>query len=739
MKTKILVFFICLSLLISFNFTQAQATTATPDLETLAQTLRQQIEDLIGRILQLQEELKKITTEFKEVEKVVKFTQNLHKGLKDKEVEYLQEFLSEYPEIYPEGLVTGYFGRLTENAVKKFQEKYADDVLKPYGLNKGTGYVGEKTIAKINELMAGKKITICHYPPDNPENRHTIVINKSALEAHLTHGDFIGACPDEPIPTPTPTPEPEPEDVCPNLEGVQTIIPSGLIKNSEGNCVEPEPGAILGCIDETALNYNFRATQDNNTCIYPDTTSPVISNVQALPAPYITTAPLFIITWQTNEKSDSVVDYGLTTSYGFTVSKEREVTSHEVYVSSNLIGGKTYHYKVSSTDEADNKAQSTDKTFTVLDTASPDEVSNFIAIGGDRQISLSWTNPTNEDFAGIKIIRKSADNPDGITVYTGIGVSYIDTNNLLNEIPYYYKAFSYDEDQNYSSGVWVYTTPILLPGQFLLNWGSYGTDDGQFKHPRGIAIDTSGNIYVTDPVNNRIQKFTSNGIFITKWVSSGYDDDRFKDSTRIAIDSSGNIYVTEYNKHRVQKFTSDGVFVTNWGSEGSGDGQFFIPSGIAVDSNDNIYVVDANHRVQKFTSDGIFITKWGSYGTDDGQLGSPVDIAIDVNDNVYVLETSNSRVQKFTKDGTFIAKWGQDSILANSLAVDPNNGNIYVVDGYKNRIQKFTNDGTFLTEWGSKGFGYGEFDYPNDIVVDASGNIYVLDRRNQRIQKFSSE
>ena len=227
MKAKFLVFFICLSLLISFNFTQVQATTATPGLETLTQTLHQQIEDLRERILQLQEELKKITTELKEVEKVVKFTQNLHKGLRDKEVEYLQEFLSEYPEIYPEGLVTGYFGRLTENAVKKFQEKYADDVLKPYGLNKGTGYVGEKTIIKINELMAEKKITICHYPPDNPENRHTIVINESALETHLAHRDFIGACPDEPIPIP----EPEPEDVCPNLEGVQTIIPSGLIKN----------------------------------------------------------------------------------------------------------------------------------------------------------------------------------------------------------------------------------------------------------------------------------------------------------------------------------------------------------------------------------------------------------------------------------------------------------------------------------------------------------------------------
>ena len=81
----------------------------------------------------------------------------------------------------------------------------------------------------------------------------------------------------------------------------------------------------------------------------------------------------------------------------------------------------------------------------------------------------------------------------------------------------------------------------------------------------------------------------------------------------VAVDSSGNVYVADTNNNRIQKFDSSGTFITKWGSSGTGDGQFEYPTGIAVDSSGNVYVADTdNHRIQKFDSNGTFLTKWGS-------------------------------------------------------------------------------------------------------------------------------
>lgn len=179
------------------------------NLEEMTTSLLQKIEQLKQQIVQLQTQV--IALE-KQVQEVIQFTKTLRKGAQDEEVKKLQEFLKQDPEVYPEGLVTGYYGPLTEKAVKKFQEKNAEDVLKPLGLSEGTGVVGAKTLEKMNKVLeeAGKsgtvppgllkkeeekKVTICHIPDGNVNKKQTINISKSALEAHLAHGDTVGACP----------------------------------------------------------------------------------------------------------------------------------------------------------------------------------------------------------------------------------------------------------------------------------------------------------------------------------------------------------------------------------------------------------------------------------------------------------------------------------------------------------------------------------------------------------------
>ncbi len=122
------------------------------------------------------------------------------------------------------------------------------------------------------------------------------------------------------------------------------------------------------------------------------------------------------------------------------------------------------------------------------------------------------------------------------------------------------------------------TTTTTLPcGTFLTTWGSSGTGDGQFNYPEGVVVDGSGNVYVADSFNNRIQKFTSTGTFLTTWGSSGTGDGQFNYAVGVATDGSGNVYVADYGNNRIQKFDGNGTFLTGWGGGGSGSGQFSTP------------------------------------------------------------------------------------------------------------------------------------------------------------------
>ena len=79
-----------------------------------------------------------------------------------------------------------------------------------------------------------------------------------------------------------------------------------------------------------------------------------------------------------------------------------------------------------------------------------------------------------------------------------------------------------------------------------------------------------GNIYVVDYLNNRIQKFDANGNFLLKWGSEGTNDSQFDRPEAIAVDASGDVYVVDSNNHRIQKFDATGNFLLKWGSQGTG-------------------------------------------------------------------------------------------------------------------------------------------------------------------------
>lgn len=288
------------------------------------------VEQLQQRVRELQEQIRALQNQQRQA--IAELARNLARGSTGEDVSSLQAFLGEQPGIYPEKLVTGFYGVLTEQAVRRFQQFHG---IEPVGI------VGPITRETINGLKLAKakikividdpsvggsgttptstpptgdtststpptpgrpgKITICHIPPGNRNARHTISVGAPAVTAHLGHGDTLGAC-------------------------------AGDDGQDDG---------------------------DNQ-----DTTAPVISNVAATS----TTMNSTHITWTTNEPANSRVYYSTTTPVVATsttpnVFSASLVSDHDLTLT-GLTASTTYYFTVESTDAADNTRTSAGHSFT---------------------------------------------------------------------------------------------------------------------------------------------------------------------------------------------------------------------------------------------------------------------------------------------------------------------------------------------------------------------------------------
>ncbi len=317
----------------------------------------------------------------------------------------------------------------------------------------------------------------------------------------------------------------------------------------------------------------------------------------------------------------------------------------------------------------------------------------------------------------------------------------------------------------------------------LAGWG--GSADGvgsaaRFTRPEGVAADSAGHVYVADAGNSTIRQLTLVG---SNWVSStiaglagstgGADgtnsDARFNHPTGLALDSTGNMYVADSANYTIRKLAHIGA---DWvsstiaglaGSRGSADGtnsdaRFYSPSGPALDSTGSIYVADEfNSTIRKVTPVG---TNWvsstiaglaGSYGFADGtnsnaRFSIPDSVAVDAVGNVYVGDYGVG-IRKIAPLGT---NWITSTIPGlydpQGVAVDAA-GNIYVT-GYDNTIVQLSPAGTnwvtrvlgglgeSLYYGGADGAGCAaRFNSPSGITLDGAGNLYVADAYNNTIRE----
>ena len=295
----------------------------------------------------------------------------------------------------------------------------------------------------------------------------------------------------------------------------------------------------------------------------------------------------------------------------------------------------------------------------------------------------------------------------------------------------------------YVSDINGHVSQFSAAGSLIASFGSPGSGAGQFWSPQGVAVGSSGTIFVADTHNQRIEEWKAGSppTFANAFTHTESHEVPFGEPNALAVDSSGNIWVADSAHDHVIEFNSTRTFVRQIGSEGTGNGQFKGIGGVVADSSGDIFVSDTgNDRIQEFSSTGTFMKAFGSSAPGSGQLLSPGAVAIDGSGNVWVLNgkeaQAGGRIVEFSSSGTFLSQFGSKGtgpgqlLYADGLAFS--GGNLYVSEVSPHRVQELSTSGTFIASFDETG------SLPSGIATDPStGNLYVSDI-NGHVSQFSA-
>jgi len=282
----------------------------------------------------------------------------------------------------------------------------------------------------------------------------------------------------------------------------------------------------------------------------------------------------------------------------------------------------------------------------------------------------------------------------------------------------------------------VRVTVYNLDSEYFGTFGSFGEGDGQFISPTAVAVDSLGQVYISDEYLHRITIFDPDGTSLANWGVHGDRLGELDGPSGMVFDEDDNLYIADHRNQRVQKFTKDGRFLLSFGSEGSGEGRLNLPWGVTVDANGDVYVADwRNDLIKRYSADGEFLGSYGSPGGGGGQFRRPSSVAVDGDGYIYVADWGNERVQVLDPEGGFVmklrgsasvSKWAEEFLNANVEEAQAR-----AKANLEPEIELFGGNPHEESSHIEKYFWA-----PVSVTLDDDGRLYVTESNRHRIQIY---
>ncbi len=186
-------------------------------------------------------------------------------------------------------------------------------------------------------------------------------------------------------------------------------------------------------------------------------------------------------------------------------------------------------------------------------------------------------------------------------------------------------------------------------GELLEEWGSYGQGVGQFIYPTGIVQSPEGAYYISEYGEDaeQIQVYSADRSFVRQWGTHGGEPGQFNRAMAVAMGVSGEIFVADTTNHRVQCFDGEGELLRIIGEPGESPGKLKFPHDIAIAPDGSLLVCEyGSHRISRFDPDGEFTGAFGKPGRAPGEFNSPRGVAVSEHGEVFVADTGNHRIQR---------------------------------------------------------------------------------------------